>query len=225
MHHKKINIERAFLVLSLSFGFIFSIIFPVFYEGDVQFHFDYATYQADVVVDRASVGSNANFGYDVELKSVQNDEYFNKYFKTKLKKVNKMEVHDQRAYTSRTIANDLSHIIPAVGVWLGYHIYPSIGVMIVIARILATLFYSFTLYLIIKKVKYGKNLFVFTALTPVMAIQGYSLSYDSFSFVLSCGLIASQINFIFREKIYLKDIVSTIFLFVDISGFLKIMVE
>lgn len=205
MRFRKIKLERVFLVASLFFGCLFSIIFPIFYEGDAQFHFDYSTYQADVVVDRSKIGSSSSFGYNSELSSMQKGDYFEKYFKTKLEKVDRAQATDKRVTKPAKLFGKVSHVIPAIGVWLGYHIYPSVGVMVVVARLLATLFYSFSLFFIIKKVNYGKQLFFLTALTPVMAIQGFSLSYDSFSFVVCAALIASQINFFFEEKIRGKD--------------------
>lgn len=43
--------------------------------------------------------------------------------------------------------NFLGHIVPAAGVWLGYHIYPSMGMIIVCARLLSMFVYTLILFL------------------------------------------------------------------------------
>ncbi|WP_313624343.1 DUF2142 domain-containing protein [Microbacterium sp.] len=199
-YSKKFRIEKVFLFLSLFFGIIFSFIFPIFYEGDAQFHFDYASYQANTVVNRELVGSTSSFGYDQEFNSIREGDYFQKYFVNKLDLIPREQVKDKRAIRNKSIFNDVSHFFPALGVLIGYHIYPSIGSMIVTARLIMVFIYSISFYFILKKACFGKNLIFLTACTPVMIIEGFSLSYDSLSFILTMALFTAQINKIYQKK-------------------------
>lgn len=217
IHHEKLGIEKIFLILSLLFGTVFSVVFPVFYEGDAQYHFDSATYQTNVVVDRSKIGSTASFGYGEELKAMQQGQYFEKYYKTKLPRINKEKIFDKRA-KNKGITGRVRRLIPALGVYVGYHIYPSIGMMVLVARLFVTIFYSFVFYFIIKKVEYGKLVFFVTALTPVMMIQGFSLSYDSFSFILATILLACQINYFYKKT---SSVIPMLFASVAVYFFAK----
>jgi len=196
---EKVGIEKIFLFLSLFFGMIFSFVFPVFYEGDAQFHFDYSSYQVNTVVDREVIDSNASFGYSQEFKAIKEGEYLQKYFRHKLERIPKKQVLDKRAIRNRSLFNDVTHFFPALGVFIGYHIYPSVGSMVVTARLVMVLVYSVSFYWILKKIYYGKYLFFLTVCTPVMMIEGFSLSYDSPSLILTLALLSNQFNYIYRK--------------------------
>lgn len=196
---EKVGIEKIFLAVSLFFGIIFSFIFPIFYEGDAQFHFDYSSYQANTVVNREVIGSNASFGYGQEFNAIKEGKYIQKYFQQKLELIPKEKILDKRAIRNKSLFNNITHFFPALGIFIGYHIYPSIGSMVVTARLIMVLIYSTAFYWIIKKVHYGKYLFFLTACTPVMMIEGFSLSYDSPSFILTAALLATQLNYIYRK--------------------------
>lgn len=178
---------------------IIAIAFPIFYEGDAQYHFDYSSYQVNTVVDRSIIGSTARFGYDQEVESINKGNYFEDYFIRKLPLVDKNMVTDKRTL-NRNFRNDFWHLIPSLGIKIGYFIYPSIGSMIVCARILMCIIYSFVVFFLIKKLNYGKKLLFITALSPVMMIEGISLSYDSPSFLITATLFVIQSNIVFNHR-------------------------
>ncbi|HAV95461.1 MAG TPA: hypothetical protein DCW64_07210, partial [Lactococcus lactis] len=97
--------------------------------------------------------------------------------------------------------NFLGHIVPAAGVWLGYHIYPSMGMMIVCARLLSMFVYSLILFFIIKYVKRGKLVFTIIGLSPVVMNTFSSLSYDGLTLVLSAFLVAIGINMVDKGRV------------------------
>jgi hypothetical protein len=197
---KKLRLEKIFLLLSLFFGIIFSFVFPIFYEGDAQFHFDYSAYEANTVVNREVIGSNASFGYNQEFNSIKKGEYVKQYFQHKLERIPKKQVVDKRAIRNKSLFNDMTHFFPALGIFIGYHVYPSIGSMVVTARLVMVIVYSLSFYWIIKKIHYGKYAFFLAACTPVMMIEGFSLSYDAPSFILTAALLATQFNYIYRRN-------------------------
>ncbi|MFG7388155.1 DUF2142 domain-containing protein [Lactococcus lactis] len=96
--------------------------------------------------------------------------------------------------------NYIGHIIPAVGVWLGYHIYPSMGVMIVVARLFSMFVYSLIMFFIIKYIKFGKLLFATIGLSPVIMNSFSSLSYDSLGMVIVAVAVAVMIDMIAQKK-------------------------
>ena len=75
--------------------------------------------------------------------------YFKDFFETKLPLVSKSKVTDKRALGTKWY-QDVMHLIPALGVKVGYMIYPSVGSMVLVARLFSLIFFVLTMYFIIK---------------------------------------------------------------------------
>ena len=86
------------------------------------------------------------------------------------------------------------HLVPSFGVKFGHAIFPSIGVMVITARLLVLLFFSISMYFIIRYLKVYRMLFVIISVTPVVIQFSTSLSYDSFNYVAFAWLSATLIN-------------------------------
>lgn len=199
--------ENIFLAIGVIFCLAFSIFQPLFIEPDASFHFDQATYLADVVVDRGKVGMPAEDyqSTPVPFTTISNMKregtYFKNLFETKLSTIPKNKVADQRVVKMHASwLNDAGHWIPAVGVKIGYMIYPSIGAMIITARLLSSAVFLIALYFIIKKVKAYKSVFVVISLTPTMIQIASSLSYDCFNYIAFSGAFALLINLAIAVK-------------------------
>jgi uncharacterized membrane protein len=165
-------------------GMTLAILFPVFTEPDGQYHFDRSCYMANVVIDRSNL-DDARYAQDKVFHDLKKGNYFKNFFLTKRKTVDKSDVVDVRAAHPGIY---FEYLIQSVGVWLGYHIYPSVGVMVVTARILAVFAYAVAVYFLIRYVKRGKRAVGLVALAPSMMISNFSLSYDMPSF-LACVFV------------------------------------
>lgn len=86
------------------------------------------------------------------------------------------------------------HIVPGLGVKLGYAIYPSIGSMVLTARVFSLIFFVLSMFFIIKQLRAYQFLFVAISVTPTVIQQASSLSYDVYNYVASAFMIMAVIN-------------------------------
>lgn len=200
---KKVKEENIFLFLSIFFGLLFSFVQPLFFEPDSSFHFDSSMYISNTVVDRTAVGFSGEDYHSVPVPFTKvvdmhaEGTYYKNFFKTKLPLVHKKNADSRissRYGTDHDLTwkNDVMHIVPALGVKLGYKISPTIGSMVITARILNVLFYSLSLFFVIKFLKAYKYVFVAISLTPVAIQTAASLSYDCFNYI-ACAVAAMAI--------------------------------
>ena len=211
---KKINIENKisqhFLVLSLIISVVFSLAFPIFSGHDEQYHFDATSKLVGIKVDRKQIDSSP-YGSGETFNARNNlgiKGYVDKYYLTKLDKVEK--VNDERAENA-TLFDLRQYIVPAVGLFVGYHIYPSLGVMETFARLFNAIFYSIVMYVVIKKMRHGKLIMFAIALSPTMIIQSVGASYDNINFLVTAVLLGFGIDLIFsKEKISTKRVIQLI---------------
>ncbi|MGF1981756.1 DUF2142 domain-containing protein [Lactococcus taiwanensis] len=196
---EKVHPERLFLLIAVIAGLAFALVQPLFIEPDASYHFDKSTYISNSVVDRAKIGFPAEDYQSLPVPfttvsgMLKDGTYYKNFFKKKLPKISKDKVADKRAIGS-VWYKDIMHVVPAIGVSLGHAIYPSVGVMVITARLLSLLFFIISMYFIIKKLKAYRMVFVVISISPVAIQMAASLSYDCFNYVACAWLIATLIN-------------------------------
>lgn len=196
---EKDNIAKIFLVIAMTVGMISSLIQPLFIEPDASFHFDSASYIADTVVDRAKVGfpqedyESSPVPFSTVSTMKKEGVYFKKFFETKLTVVPKSKVADKRVI-KLSWTQQAMHLIPALGIKMGHMIYPSIGAMIITARLFNLIFFALAMFFIIKNLKAYRLLFTAISLTPTVIQFATSLSYDCFNYVACAWMIATLLN-------------------------------
>lgn len=198
------KIHKFYLTISLFFGVILSIGMPFFNEPDGVYHFVNSSNIVHLTTDITVYGENSKwFGNQFinQKPAYQNGDYFKKYFETEVQRMPMSKLPRSTEYPKVLSYNFLGHIVPAAGVWLGYHIYPSMGMMIVCARLLSMFVYSLILFFIIKYVKRGKLVFTIIGLSPVVMNTFSSLSYDGLTLILAAFLVAVGINMVNKRKI------------------------
>ena len=197
------KIHKYYLVIALFFGVILSIWMPFFNEPDGVFHFVNSSNIVHLTTDINVYGEDSKWFGDQfanQKPAYQNGDYFKKYFETEVQKMPMSKLPRSTEYPKVLSYNFIGHLIPAIGVWAGYHIYPSMGMMIVCGRLVNMLVMTIGMFLIIKFVKRGKLLFMVVALSPVQMNLFSSLSYDATSMLLVSIFIASVINIVNRDK-------------------------
>lgn len=200
----KTKIHKFYLVIALFFGIIMSIGLPFFNEPDGVYHFVNSSNIVHLTTDITVYGENSKWFGDQfvnQKPAYQNRDYFQKYFETEVQKMPMSKLPRSTEYPDVLTFNFLGHLVPAAGVWIGYHIYPSMGMMIVCARLLSMFVYSLVMFLIIKYVKRGKLLFTIIGLSPVVMNTFSSLSYDGLTLVLAPLLIAVGINMVDKWRV------------------------
>lgn len=232
-HSRTAKVENIFLLFSIFFGLLFSFIQPMFFEPDSSFHFDSAMYTSNTVVDRTDIGFS---GEDYQSMPIpftkivdmhENGTYFKNFFGTKLPLIHKKDADSRISNSYGTEhdlrwSNDIMHVVPALGVKLGYSISPTIGVMVITARLLNVLFFSFTMFFIIKFLKAYKYIFMAVSLTPTVIQTAASLSYDCYNYISCAVAIMIIINFgveiksgkkINLTKFLINFLIASVFLF------------
>ncbi|MDR3157200.1 MAG: DUF2142 domain-containing protein [Lactobacillales bacterium] len=206
------KIENMFLLSSLFFAIIFSLFLPPFSGNDEQIHFDNSCQLTNIEVNRGRLDPNpwgqvSEFNY---RKQYGLKGYFKAFYLQKLYRIsrkNSIKDHSKSLWSKR------QYIVPAMGVWVAFHIYPSLGMMEIFGRLFASIFYSIIMYFVIKKVKYGKLLFFAISLCPTMLLECFSCSYGSINYLVSAGLIVFGINNIFERRKFDKKQLLLLFIF------------
>jgi len=205
------NLHKIYLIIAVVFGIGLALFMPFFNEPDGAYHYVNSSNIVGLSTDLSAQGeTNKYFGYQFlhEKPNYQNGTFFEKYFKSQVTLTTKANLPYGNQIPFVLSYQYIGHVIPGIGVWLGYHIYPSLGVMIVMARLFNFLVLSIGMFFIIRYVKKGKLAFAFVALSPVVMNNFASLSYDGLSFIISVALIAFVINTIILKKITRQTIIT-----------------
>jgi uncharacterized membrane protein len=201
------HLHKIYLVLALFIGTMLSLAMPLFNEPDGQYHYTVSTNMVGLSNDLSAYGEpNIGSGMFRQVPNYQSGTFFEKYFKSEIKEMPMEDLPRAAFIPPKTSYNYWGHLLPAIGVKLGHTIYPSIGVMIVIARLLSSFICAILMFLIIKWVKAGKLLFTVVSLSPVITNTFASLSYDATTYILSAFAIAFTINMIVRKQLRLRDV-------------------
>jgi uncharacterized membrane protein len=213
---KPLEAEHIFLIVATIAGLAFALLQPLFIEPDASYHFDKSSYLSNTVVDRASIGFPAEdyqsqpVPYTTVTTMKKEGTYFKNFFETKLPTIPRDQVADHRA-VGVPWYKDIMHLVPALGVKIGHAIYPSIGSMVLTARIFNLIFFLVSMFFIIKKLKIYRMFFTAISITPVVIQFAASLSYDIFTYIACAWLIATLLNTAARfkenEEIPLKKVI------------------
>ncbi|MDC0825626.1 DUF2142 domain-containing protein [Lactococcus petauri] len=188
------NLHKIYFTVAVVIGIILSVGMPLFSEPDGQWHYSVSSNIAGLSNDLSAYGEPVGTGTGVQKTAYQQENWFEKYFENQIVRMPIENIPRTNSIPPVLNFNFLGHIIPAFGVWLGYHIYPSIGVMIVIGRLVSSLIASFVICMIIKYVKRAKLLFMALSLTPVIVATTASLSYDTLSYIAALLVFLIMIN-------------------------------
>ena len=225
----KSKIHKVYLVLALFIGMSFSLAMPLFSEPDGMFHYTVSTNIVKLSNDLSAYGeSRIGTNFSTQVTNYQQGTIFEKYYKNKIKEMPMEDLPRENSFPSLTNYNFWGHLIPAGGIWIGHAIYPSIGVMIICARLFTTLLCSLAMFFIIRWVKAGKLLFFTVSLSPIIASSFASLSYDATTYVIAAFVVALAINILVKQSVqkmdYILMILSTIALFLGAKTNLKLLV-
>ncbi|WP_407281009.1 DUF2142 domain-containing protein [Lactococcus formosensis] len=188
------NLHKVYFTVAVVIGFILSVGMPLFSEPDGQWHYSVSSNIARLSNDLSAYGEPVGTSMSVQKVAYQRGNWFEKYFENQIVKMPIEKIPRTNSIPPILNFNFLGHVVPALGVWLGYHIYPSVGVMVVVGRLVSSLIASFAICMIIKYVKRGKLLFMALSLSPVIAATMASLSYDTLSYIAALLVFMLTIN-------------------------------
>lgn len=195
------HIHKTYLVLALTVGTIFSLFMPFFNEPDGQYHLAVSGKVANNIIDTSRYGEyRIDSGMARQANSYKNGTRFEKYYLNKAVFVEDDDMPRDIRYSYLDFTF-WGHVVPAVGLLIGKYIYPSMGVMITVARLLSVIVNSLLIGLIIKKAKFGKLIYFAIFLSPVALNSFASLSYDSTGYVAVAFLLMLVFNTIAEQRI------------------------
>jgi uncharacterized membrane protein len=197
------NIHKIYLIVALVLGIALSVFLPFFNEPDGQWHYVASSNIAGLSNDITIYGETDQWYGDQwahEKSAYKDGTFFEKYYATPIKRVPISDLPRLNTPISVLSYNYWGHIIPAIGVYIGHSIYPSIGVMITFGRLFSMLIYTIVMFFIIRWIKRGKLLMTAVTLTPVMMNTFSSLSYDGLSYVLAALAVAIATNIVVNKK-------------------------
>lgn len=209
------KIEKLFLVLAVPCVALFMFLVPVTQVPDEGEHSRLAWEIGYNVKNEDEFNSLVFHQADAVLNSSSEPEALNKKVYRKLfeKKVDFSKDHFKLKFSIKK----LMHLPQFIGMLIGKAIYPSLGVILLVGRIVNALVYIIGMYYVIKAAKYGKLALMFISLLPMMLQQAASLSYDVLNYVSIACFFVFFVNLIkertFTNKKFLQLILLTLFLY------------
>lgn len=201
------KVHKIYLLIAVLGGLLISVAMPLFNEPDGQYHFAVSSAMVGLNTDISKYGEkDIASGMEGQKDFYRKGTFVEQYLLTKATLYPIKDSPRDLGLDNKFSYNYIGHIIPAVGIWLGYHLYPSMGMMIIVARIFSMLFYSLIMYFIIRHLKFGQLLFATVSLSPVIMNTFSSLSYDALGMVTVAGSVALMINMIAMKRVKLSDV-------------------
>lgn len=191
--------EKLFVIIAGFFGVVSALTLPILTGPDEGAHF-WVSYS--MFSSKPQIPSDLLVSAEDTVKSVSSGDYVDEMFEDtanlqgdKLAVSYSKEVDINASNESRPASSlDITHLPQAIGILLGRLIHPSVGVMVVFGRLFNLAVYIGAIYIIIKRIKYGRLALAFVALFPMMIQQASTLSYDVMNTVAIFAWVAFVIN-------------------------------
>lgn len=199
------KIEKNVLIITVSFGVLFSIMTPIYDVWDEPAHFTRVQY-----ISEGHMFLTNNKEDHFTSKDVNKLDEMSKLPEFLVKKVDRMPntletklweyKHDRDTeYQNRVPVTNAYGTISYLPSALGYNIgkvvsNENLGVMFYLGRIFNVLFYSLCAYIAVKLARQWQYIIAFFAIQPMMIYASSSFNQDSFSY----GLLLIIVSLFFR---------------------------
>ena len=213
------NTVCNFILLSLSFGFYFSVITPFYHAIDENSHFfrAYDVSQGNLFLDSQDGQVGSYLPKDV--KKIKYEGKINELLRKSItiNYDNKEFISSPIKYTSQYCF--ISYIPSAIGILIGRIFNFNLNIIGYVARLTNLIFYILIVSISIRTIPKGKNLLMAIALIPFQLLLSASLSLDGISsaciflFIAICFRLHDLDNMVKN-----KDIVCLILLSLIITG-------
>ena len=211
---RKIKIEKVFLILSIFWGIVFSVLFPLYQIPDELTHINmiYEEFNLDVKFQ------NINDSYGDTGRMIRNyDEKvdLNEYFDLS-KKV------EMSADFEIPNISFIRHFPQGIGFIICSFLNLPVFLTITVAEFLAVLFYAIVCYFALKLIPVKKEMMMLVMLLPMCIQQMGSFSYDVVLLSV-CFLFISYVLYLkfVKENIIISDLIK-LFILLGIIAMVKI---
>lgn len=220
------RVEVYFVISTLVFGMIFSIILPPFSAPDEDFHFAEA-YRLSNAIMRQPINDEQGYIYMREC-DIQNYEWYpdNEYTIDMIKKLirgNKEESEEMRASNSykNTYVPIIMYVPQAVGITIGRLFHFNYARIVFLGRWLNLLTFVAISFCAIKLIPYGKWILFAISQIPLLLEIVSSYSYDILILSGTFLLTAYLMNLCYQKQEITKKQLCVLFLFAVVYGPLK----
>lgn len=211
------KIEKNVLLISLTFGILFSLISPIYEVWDEPAHFTRVEYIAEGKLKLTNnkedhfVSKDVNNLEEISKYTTRRKEVILSTLETKLWKYKHDTDKEEQFRVNVTSAyGTIAYLPSTLGFVLGRTISDgNLGVMFYLGRIFNAIFYSICAFIAVKLAKKWKHIIAFFALQPLLIYVSGSYNQDAISY----GLMLIIISLFFRmiqnqeEKVVLKDVI------------------
>lgn len=199
------KVETIFLILGSIFICTMIFLMPINRVPDEANH-------ARMAWETVHKTTNQSFKWmdDISDKTPIDKKEYSNFF------INKIDMTKEK-FDFNFKASNLVHLPQLIGMSIAALIYPSVGLIFILGRIMNGIVYVLGMYFIIRYAKFGKFALSFISLLPIMIQQAASLSYDvanylaiSFFFALITNIVSKKE---FDEKNFIYLIISIFLLY------------
>ena len=203
-------VPKTFLAISITFGVVFSFLFPLYQIPDEYTHLNMIYSELNMNVNFA----NEIHGYGDTARIVGHyDEKVNIHQYIRFN--NPLSISEKYQIPSITI---IRHFPQFIGLIIGDILSLPVLITITLSEILAVLFYSFIGYKVLKLMPIKKEMMMAIMLLPICIQQMGSFSYDVMLLSMCYLLVAYILYFKFdKECISLKDLLKILIILVVIA--------
>lgn len=211
------KIEKNVLLISMTFGILFSVMSPIYEVWDEPAHFTRVVHISEGNFyltnerDNQFVSKDVNKLEEISRYTSRRKEVLPNTFETELWNYKHNSEKEEQFRVNVTSAYGTIAYLPST---LGYMIGKiisnnNLGVMFYLGRIFNAIFYALCAYLAVKLSGKWKHIMAFFALQPLMVYVSGSFNQDAISYGLLLIVVALFFKMIQNEneKVVMKDIV------------------
>lgn len=211
---KNIKLENIFLIGSLLFGIIYSIVLPPFAIPDESAHFIAAYNVSSNILGKEAINEDERLQQD----PYKNDGYFNRYtnLNTYRSVYNSffdseqdfLSFYDKQYNYIQSNSIYQGHFVSGFAITLGRLLQVGYMPIVYLARIFNLLFYCIVTYFAIKIIPIGKLFMLGVSFLPMLLEEAASVSYDGWIISFAFLYIAYCFHCVYvKEKVTIKDVV------------------
>jgi uncharacterized membrane protein len=195
--------ENTFLIISGLFGLISIFMNPILVVPDESTHlaFSYSMFSCNAHVPKFVNVYDDHQNIADSIRENNYIQYFTKKvnldsncFTVNIKEKKSNIVYGNNTAVTGSIVKHFANFPAAIGVLIGREVWPTEGGIVLLGRLTNFALFIAVVYFILKKVKFGKLVFLFIAITPMVIQQMASLSYDVLNLIAIFAFVAFCIN-------------------------------
>lgn len=206
---KSLKVENVFLLLSLSLGFLMTLLIPTMSVPDEQFHM-HAAYRLsnEMLGIQPEQEGYLMMRYSDDKANLMNEGigrwYYNSYYDRMFEDIENPQVVHTGNY--ETYSTPYLYVVPALGLTIGRLCGLNTIPTYLIGKWMNLILFSLAAFYAIKRMPFAKTMVAVWALFPIMMQQVGSFSYDCGIYALTVLVICLTMNFMYGGQYQSKKL-------------------